>query len=317
MNRSTPSPDPDPRSLRVGAVQMIFAPTLADNLAKIESATVRAAAAGAGAVLFPECATTGYACDFGRLKPQDLGQALHAVAAMAARHRIHVLVGSPIFAGRRLFNALLVFDPRGRLIHTYAKCQLTEADRRWFTPGDGLSLFTVAGVAATAIICHERRYPELVRLPVMAGAQVVFHPNAGMDALAVSRTKRRGRDGIAVRAFENAVYYVFANSVGPQGGGKWSAGDSKIVAPDGTFLGLADNRRETILIADLELSLATRKYAEDSLRHPRFLAPHWRRVLAEMRRRVRVSDRTFARCLAGDEPAGHGRPPRGWRAVRG
>ena len=53
------------------------------------------------------------------------------------------------------------------------------------------------GVPATAIICHERRYPELVRIPVMAGAQIVFHLNAGMDTLAVSRTKRRGRDGIA------------------------------------------------------------------------------------------------------------------------
>ena len=42
------------------------------------------------------------------------------------------------------------------------------------------------------------------------------------------RAKRRGRDGMPVRAFENAVYYVFANSVGPQGGGKWSAGDSKM-----------------------------------------------------------------------------------------
>ena len=70
--------------------------------------------------------------------------------------------------------------------------------------------------------------------------------------------KRRGRDGIVARAFENAVYYVFANSVGPQGGGKWSAGDSKIVAPDGSFLQLADNRREMIIVNELDLSLATR-----------------------------------------------------------
>jgi hypothetical protein len=32
-----------------------------------------------------------------------------------------------------------------------------------------------------------------------------FHPNAGLDPLAVSRKKRGGRDGISVRAFENAV----------------------------------------------------------------------------------------------------------------
>src|SRR6185503_15340079 len=99
--------------------------------------------------------------------------------------------------------------------------------------------------------------PELVRLATMAGARILFHPNAGLDSLAVSRAKRGGRDGIAVRAFENAIFYVFANSIGSQGGGRWSAGDSKIVAPDGHVLRLADNRTEAIIVADLDLRMAT------------------------------------------------------------
>lgn len=293
MSRSVKKSKPRSGTLRVASVQMIFAASIGDNLAKIEAAAGRAAAEGADAVLFPECATTGYACDFGALKPAAIHSALQVVSALAARLKINLLVGSPIFAGRRLYNALVVFDRRGRLVHTYAKCQLVEADRRWFTPGNSLSLFKIDGVPATAVICHERRYPELVRLPVMAGAQILFHPNAGMDALPVSRTKRQGRDGIPVRAFENAVYYVFANSVGPQGGGKWSAGDSKIVGPDGSVLQLADNRGERVLVDDLDLSRATRKYAIDSLKHPRFLARHWRAILAELRRRVRETDRLF------------------------
>lgn len=287
--------EPAPQRLRVAAVQMAFADSIQGNLEKIERATRKAVQAGADAVLFPECATTGYAYDFGSVKPAALRQTLRAVAAIAAKAQTHLLVGSPVFAGRRLYNGLVVFDPRGRLIHTYAKCQLTDADRRWFAPGNSVSLFSLAGVRATAIICHERRYPELVRLPVMAGAQIVFHPNAGMDALAVSRTKRGGRDGIPVRAFENAVYYVFANSVGPQGGGKWSAGDAKIVAPDGSYLELADNRHERVLVHDLDLARATRKYALDSLRRPPFLAGQWRRTLPELRRRARETDQRFRR----------------------
>ncbi|MCZ7638249.1 MAG: carbon-nitrogen hydrolase family protein [Verrucomicrobia bacterium] len=293
MNPSSVPPPAGPQRLRVAAVQMVFADSIDGNLGKIERATTEAARAGADAVLFPECATTGYTFDFGALQPAVLRQALRAVAALAASRKIHLLVGTPILAGRRLYNGLVVFDRRGRLAHTYAKCQLTEGDRRWFAPGNSLSLFTLDGVPATAIICHERRYPELVRLPVMAGARIVFHPNAGLDALAVSRAKRHGRDGMPVRAFENAVYYVFANSVGPQGGGRWSAGDSKIVAPDGSFLALADHRRERVLLHDLDLRLATRKYARDSLRHPHFLAACWRRLLPELRRHVRESNRQF------------------------
>jgi predicted amidohydrolase len=274
---------------------MVFADSINGNLDKIERAAVQAVGAGADAVLFPECATTGYGYDFGTLTSAAVREALRAVGALAARLRVNLLVGSPIFAGRWLYNGLVVFDRRGRLIHAYAKCQLTAADRRWFRPGNSLSLFALEGVPATAIICHERRYPELVRLPVMAGARIILHPNAGMDALPVSRAKRRGRDGIPVRAFENAVFYIFANSVGPQGGGRWSAGDSKIVAPDGSFLQLAGNRRESVLVADLDLSLATRTYALDSLRHPRFLARHWRQILLELPRRTRATDQVFGR----------------------
>ena len=277
--------------LRVATVQMKFASAIGENLAKIERATRQAARRGADAVLFPECATTGYAIDFDSLRSPAVTEMLQAVAGFAKCYRINLLVGSAVFRGRRLQNCLVVFDREGRPVHCYAKCQLVESDRRSFAPGDAIALFEIDGICATAVICHERRYPELVRLAVMAGAQILFHPNAGMDALAVSRRKRGGRDGIAVRAFENAIYYVFANSVGPQGDGKWSAGDSKIVAPDGRVLRLADNEHEAVLVADLDLSVATRKYALDSLEHPRFLTPHWRRLVREIALRAKTEGR--------------------------
>ena len=214
-------------------------------------------------------------------------RALQTIAAEARAAQRYVLVGSPTFKGRKRFNSLVVFDPRGREVFRYSKIHLTARDRRFFTPGNTLAFFRLAGVPCTALICHERRYPELVRLPVMLGAQIVFHPNAGLDSLPVSKSKRHGRDGIAVRAFENEVYYVFANSVGPQGDGLWSAGDSKIVAPDSRVLALANNRDETVIQAELDLSLAGRKYARDALQRPVFLRRHWKEMLAACRRQLR------------------------------
>lgn len=279
--------------MRVAAVQMAFAPTIAGNLAKIAAALSRARRRKADAVLFPECAVTGYSYDFASLRPADVRDALAVVATLARQARINVLVGSPVFAGKKLHNCLVVFDRAGKAVHCYAKCQLTELDRKVFAPGDAVSLFEIDGVACTSIVCHERRYPELVRLAAMAGARILFHPNAGLDPLAVSRAKRRGADGIDVRAFENGIYYVFANSVGPQGRGLWSAGDSKIVAPDRARLALAGNDGEALITADLDLSKATGKYARESLEHPKFLAPHWKRMLRELRSRVRDSASRF------------------------
>jgi len=279
--------------LRVAAVQMKFAPTIDENLARIEHLLGKAARRRADAVLLPECATTGYAYDFSRLSSAEIAAALAAVGRMAARFRMNVLVGSPVFRRAKLYNCLVVFNRDGSVVHCYAKCHLHELDRKHFTPGNAVALFQIDGIWATTVICHERRYPELVRLAVMAGAKILFHPNAGMDALAVSRRKRGGRDGIVARAFENAIYYVFANSVGSQGNGRWSAGDSKIVGPDERVLGLADNRSEAVIVADLDLSKATGVYAQRGLTNPPFLAPHWKRMVREVRRQATQSGLGF------------------------
>ena len=237
-------------------------------------------------MLFPECALTGYNVDFRQFTRNEIGSGLKAVAKAARDHRCNVLIGSPTFTGNRRFNSLLLFDRQGRERFRYHKIHLTPCDAQFFVPGNAVAFFRIDGVPCTAIICHERRYPELARLPVMMGAQVLFHPNAGLDALAVSKTKRGGRDGISVRAFENQIFYVFANSVGPQGGKLWSAGDSKIVAPDSRVLALANNRDEMLIQAEVDLSYAGRKYARDALCQPAFLRSHWKAILAACRRQL-------------------------------
>ncbi len=282
-----------PRTLRVAAVQMRFAATIDENLARIDQLARQAARRRADAVLFPECAVTGYAYDFPSLQRAHVQDALQAIGEMAARVRLNLLVGSPVFRRRKLYNCLVVFNREGKITYCYAKNHLTPSDEAFFHPGNAIALFEIDGVWATAVICHERRYPELVRVAVMAGAQVLFHPNAGMDSLAVSRKKRHGRDGIAARAFENAIYYVFANSVGPQGCGQWSAGDSKIVAPDENILALADNRQQTVIAANLDLDKATGRYAHRGARRPAFLAAHWKAMVRSVRQRAREAALDF------------------------
>jgi len=272
--------------LKVAAAQMIFRPTISQNVDWIITTIRTAAKNGADVVLFPECAITGYNRDFRAISGASIQNALDSVSSAARGAKCNVLVGSPTVTDRKRHNSLFVFDRRGREIFRYSKIHLTERDARYFTPGNKLAYFRLDGIPCTAIICHERRYPELVRLPVMMGARVVFHPNAGLDALPVSRSKRRGRDGIAVRAFENQIYYVFANSVGPQGDNLWSAGDSKIVAPDSGVLALAGNRREEVIHATLSLPHAGRRYAIEALREPAFLRGSWKSLLAACRKQL-------------------------------
>jgi predicted amidohydrolase len=277
--------------LRVGAAQMKFRAAIAENLKSIGAAISKAARTNCDVVLFPECSVTGYNVDFSGINPLAIEAAIQIVAAMARENKINVILGSPTLAKRKLHNSLIVIDRKGREVFRYHKIHLTARDAKFFKPGNSIAFFKVDGVPCTVIICHERRYPELVRLPVMMGAQIVFHANAGLDALAVSKTKHGGCDGISLRAFENQIYYVFANSVGPQGDGLWSAGDSKIVGPDMTTLALANNSDEQLIHARLDLSLSQRKYAVEGLREPAFLRPLWRAMLAACRARLKETEK--------------------------
>ncbi len=277
------------KTLRIAAVQLKFRPTVAENAEVIRNFIVKAARTNCDAILFPECAVTGYNVDFNAIKKQETKSALEAIGDAARTNRCNVLVGSPTFARGKRLNSLLVFDRRGRVTFRYSKIHLTVRDSESFSPGNSLAFLHIDRVPCTAIICHERRYPELVRLPVMMGAQIVFHPNAGLDKLAVSKMKRNGRDGIVARAFENQIFYIFANSVGPQGDDLWSAGDSKIVTPDSRVLALANNRDEMMIQADLNLRDAGRKYAREALLQPVFLRKHWKAILAACRKQSKQS----------------------------
>ncbi len=275
------------KSLNIAAAQLKFRKTLAENVDLVLRFIAEAARAGSDAVLFPECALTGYHVDFHKFPRAEIASGLKAVSEAAKAHQCHVLIGSPTLASRKRFNSLVVFDRQGCQTFRYHKNHLTQRDAEFFSPGNSVAFFLIDGVPCTAIICHERRFPELVRLPVMMGAQIVFHANAGLDQLAVSKTKRSSRDGMAVRAFENQIFYVFANSVGPQGDQLWSAGDSKIVAPDSQVLALANNRDEMLIHARLDLSQADRKYAREALLEPKFLRAHWKAMIAACRSQLK------------------------------
>jgi predicted amidohydrolase len=272
--------------MKVAAVQMKFRTTIRENVERISELIHTTARQGADVILFPECAVTGYRREFRGIDPMAVEEGCAAIARAARKTRCNVLLGSPTFRQGQWFNSLLIFNRQGQEVFRYSKIHLTESDARFFTPGNSLAFFEIDDMPATAIICHERRYPELVRLPVMMGAQIVFHPNAGLDSLEVSKAKRHGRDGIAARAFENQIYYVFANSVGPQGNGLWSAGDSKIVGPDSRVLALANNRDEIVIQAELDLATAGRKYAREALTQPVFLRKAWKQILAVCQRQL-------------------------------
>jgi hypothetical protein len=57
--------------------------------------------------------------------------------------------------------------------------------------------------------------------------------------------------------------------------------------PGSRVLALANNRDETVIQAELDLSLAARKHAREALQRPAFLRRHWQEMMAARRRQLR------------------------------
>jgi predicted amidohydrolase len=140
------------------------------------------------------------------------------------------------------------------------KIQLAES---WPQPGDHLSVFKIDDVRCSVIICHDERYPELVRLPVLAGASVIFYISHE-SGLREEHKINPYRAQIQARAVENTVFVVQANAPANDDA-TGSHGQSRIIGPDGNILHEASIFDEDVLTATLDVSKATRRNAMNSL----------------------------------------------------
>jgi predicted amidohydrolase len=268
-----------PATLHVAAVQMRSQPDLAANVDHTIELLRRCSAQGVQVAVFPECSLSGYFDDLiPRLTADQLTAAENKVAEACRDLNINAVIGSPVRSGDKLYNSALVITSTGKVIERYHKVQLAES---WPTPGDHLSTFPIAGVPCSNIICHDERYPELVRLPVLAGARVVFYlshesPLQQEHKLAPYRAQ------IQARAVENGVFVVHANAPANKDA-TGSHGQSRIIAPDGNLIAEASMFQEEVLTARLDLKKATAGNALGSVnRGP--LGDWWKEGVKQVRR---------------------------------
>lgn len=268
-----------PRSLRVASVQLRSTRDLDANLAQHVAFLDKCAANRVDVAVFPECSVTGYFDDvIPKRSAKDLARAETQLGQACKKAGIWAIVGMPWRQEGKLFNSAIVIDDTGKVRERYHKVQLAE---RWPDPGDHLSVFHVKGVPCSIIICHDERYPELVRLPVLAGARVIFYlshesPLTQEHKLAPYRAQ------IQARAVENNVFVVHSNAPANRDA-SGSHGQSRLIDPEGNLIQEAGLFTEEVLVATLDLSRAHAGNARRSLtRGP--LGDWWRKGLEQVRR---------------------------------
>ena len=245
--------------LRIAACQILTGPDVGKSTETVLTWIETAAADGVDVVAFPEACLCGYAGgDYWKTaRPEDFREGEARVIEAAKRFHIAVVLGTVHWESKSIFNDVLVIDKGGVVRGRYSKTHLAES---WSTPGRVLPVYEVAGVKSCFIICHDVRYPELVRLPAGAGAQICYFCSheSGLD----KEYKLSAYQAMPIaRATENGIFCVMANAPADPQTLAGSHGNSKIIHPDGNVLIEAGYFEQRLVAADIRIRDASRSVA--------------------------------------------------------
>lgn len=260
--------------IKVAACQLLTSKDVKASTSKVLKQIEACAEMQIQIAAFPEGCLYGYCCDtnyWEHISPQVFKEAEAMIAEAARRHNIAVIVGSAQHDGDNWHNDLAIFDQHGTIKYRYSKTFL--AGEKWCTNNRGkLPIVRLAGVECCFIICHDVRYPELVKLPAAMGAQICFY--CSCESGLVSEYKLSAYRAMPIsRATENGIYLVMANTPANPDNLKAtgsSHGNSKIIHPDGNVIKEAGFFGNQIVTATIDLTQATgnqakRTYTENTI----------------------------------------------------
>jgi predicted amidohydrolase len=254
------------------------------NLSVIRDLSAKAAARGAQVIAFHECSITGYSFAIGHTKQQMLdlaevipgGPSIEKLIAIAREFGITILAG--LFekdAEDKVYKAQICVNESG-IVAKYRK--LHPFINPHVTPGNQYIIFDLFGWKCSILICYDNNIIENVRAVKLLGADIIFMPHVTMctpstrpgagfvdpklweNREADPTTLRQEFDGLKgrawlmkwlpARAYDNAIYAVFSNSIGMDGD-QLKNGCSMIIDPFGDIIAECRSFDDEIAIATL------------------------------------------------------------------
>ena len=254
------------RSVKAALVQMRVTEDKERNLRSAADAVRRAADAGAQVVCLPEM----FVCPYERhafLAAREAwgGRIWSALAQMAAGSRVVLVGGSfPEAAEGRLYNTCCVFDAAGRQIARHRKVHLFDIDiaggQRFresdtFSPGADLTVFDTPLGRFGVVICFDIRFPELMQLMALYGAEAVFVPASFNMTTGPAHWQLLFR----ARALDAQIFLLGCSAARDARSRYVAYGHSLAISPWGTVLAELGAQPETLLVTlDLDEALRTR-----------------------------------------------------------
>lgn len=200
-------------------------------------------------VVLPELFDTGFSMRAPELARDYPGQAESFLREFALSKRVYVLAGVAVqSAAGRGANQVVVFSSAGELLARYTKTFpfTPGGEHQFFDGGTGPVLCAWGDCLVAPFVCYDLRFPEIQRLAVQRGAEVLVFVASWPAARAAHWLKL-----LQARAIENQSYVIGVNRIGTDPFHAYR-GNSVVVNPAGEIVADA-LEAERVLSCDLDL----------------------------------------------------------------
>jgi len=214
---------------------------------------------GADIAVLPEMFCCPYDNSFFKAYGEEEGGIAYKALSLAAKNnKIHIVGGSiPELKGDLVYNTSYVFNRNGDQIGKHRKMHLFDIDVEGgqsfkesdvLSAGQSVTVFDTEFCKIGLSICYDIRFPELSRLMVNEGAEVIIVPGAFNMTTGPAHWEILFRG----RALDNQVYTIGVAPARDNEANYTSYGNSIIVSPWGSIINRMDEK-EGYIIQEIDL----------------------------------------------------------------
>ena len=258
------------KKTKIGLIQLKISKSLDKNIKNAISKIKVASKRGAKIVCVPELFLSQYFCQSEKHHNFKLAEKIPSeitkIFSKTAKQFSVILILS-LFEKKisgMYHNTVIIIDEQGRIINKYRKMHIPDDpgyyEKFYFTPGDlGFKSIKTRYGNLGPLICWDQWFPEAARLTALKGAQIIFYPTAiGWHPKEKKKFGKAQLDSWITmqksHAIANGTYVVAVNRVGTEKKGNkkiefW--GNSMIIDPSGKIIGKLGNKKEGILIREI------------------------------------------------------------------
>ena len=259
------------KKVKIGIIQSKISDNFKKNLISAIKSIKKAASKKAKIICMPELFLSNYFCQTEshsnfKLAEKIPGKTTKIFCELAKELQIVLMIS--LFEKKThgfYHNTSIVISEKGKILSKYRKMHIPDDpgyyEKFYFTPGDlGFKSVKTKFGKIGPLICWDQWFPEAARLTALKGAQIIFYPTAigwhpkekrefGKTHLNSWITMQKSH------AIANGTYVVAVNRVGVEKKGNkkiefW--GNSMIIDPSGEIIGELGNKKEEILIREID-----------------------------------------------------------------